>query len=468
MSARILVVDDVEVNVRLLEAKLSAEYFNVLMAYDGHTALKIAQVERPDLILLDVMMPRLDGFETCRRLKADARTRDIPVVMVTALSESADRVRGLEAGADDFLTKPVNDTALFARVRSLVRLRRTMEEWRHREDVYGRFSALMEDDQPTDVQQGGARVLLWEESAFAASRLADMLASQSSEIVRPPAPEDLVPQCDPTIDLVILSMAGKADALRIVSKLRANEASRLVPILLIGDPEELPRVAKGLDLGATDYLLRPLDRNELLARARTQIRRKRLQDRLQENYQKSLSLALTDGLTGLYNRRYFSVHLDGLLARVREGAMGPALLMFDIDLFKRVNDSHGHAAGDLVLREVTARISRHVRSFDLFARYGGEEFVVVLPETPQRVAETVAERLRVVMAEEPIRIGDPEIELQVTISIGLAVTEDSRETATSLLRRADEALYAAKAAGRNRVISNCAGFRALVGAAAVA
>jgi two-component system cell cycle response regulator len=451
MSARILVDDDVEVNVRLLDAKLSAEYFNVLTAFDGFQAIKVAQEEHPDIILLDVMMPRLDGFETCRRLKADPRTCDIPVVMVTALSEPSDRVRGLEAGADDFLTKPVNDIALFSRVRSLVRLRRTMEEWRHREDVYGRFSALIEDGRAAE-DSGPARVLLWEESNIAASRLAEMLSPIAGELVRPAVPEDLAPQCDTTIDLVILNTMGKADALRIVSKLRAQEVSRLVPILLIADPDELPRVAKGLDLGATDYLLRPLDRNELLARARTQVRRKRLQDRLQENYQKSLSLALTDSLTGLYNRRYFTVHLDGLLARVREGAMGPALLMLDIDWFKRVNDDYGHAAGDEVLREVTARITRHVRAFDLLARYGGEEFVVVLPDADRRVAETVAERLRTVVAEQPIKVGQQQAELSITISIGLAVTEDALESSTSLLRRADEALYAAKGRGRNRVV----------------
>src|ERR1700685_2665657 len=181
MSARILVVDDVEVNVRLLDAKLSAEYFNVLAAFDGFQAIKIAQEEHPDIILLDVMMPKLDGFETCRRLKADPRTVDIPVVMVTALTETADRVRGLEAGADDFLTKPVNDIALFARVRSLVRLRRTMEEWRHREDVYGRFSSLMDDHKPTELE-GPARILLWEESNHAAQRLGELLAPLASEI----------------------------------------------------------------------------------------------------------------------------------------------------------------------------------------------------------------------------------------------------------------------------------------------
>ncbi len=452
MSARILVVDDVEVNVRLLEAKLSAEYFNVLTANDGHAALRLARDEHPDIILLDVMMPRLDGFEVCRRLKADPETRAIPVVMVTALSEAADRVRGLEAGADDFLTKPVNDIALFARVRSLVRLRRTMEEWRHREDVYGRFSTLMDGHSAVEME-GPARILLWEESALVANRIAEMLAPLAGEIIRHAAPEDVARDCGPEIDIVILNATGRVDALRIVGKLRAQEASRLVPIILSGDPDALPRVAKGLDLGATDYLLRPLDRNELRARVRTQVRRKRLQDSLQENYQKSLSLALTDGLTGLYNRRYLMVHLDGLLARCAEGAMGPALLLLDIDWFKRVNDTHGHAAGDDVLREVTARVARHVRAFDLFARYGGEEFVVVLPETDQRVAEGVAERLRMVVAERPISIGSPPVDLPITISIGLAVTEDKQETTSSLLGRADEALYAAKAAGRNRVVS---------------
>ena len=448
MSARILVVDDVDVNVKVLEAKLSSEYYQVLSANDGMAALQVAHQEHPDLILLDVMMPRMDGFETCRRLKADPRTADIPVVMVTALSEPSDRLRGLEAGVDDFLTKPVNDVALFARVRSLVRLRRMMEEWRHREEVCGRFNSLVDKD-PAQENTSPGRVLLWDENAFASTRIAEILAPLASEIVRPPQPEELIACCDATIDLVILSMPGKVDALRVVSQLRANEMSRLVPILLIGDPDEMSRLAKGLDLGATDYLVRPLDRNELLARARTQIRRKRLQDQLQENYQKSLALALTDGLTGLYNRRYLSAHLDGLFAGVGENAQGPALLLFDIDWFKRVNDNYGHAAGDDVLKEVANRVLRHVRGFDLVARYGGEEFVVVLPETPLPVALVVAERMRSVVAEKPIEVAGQSAGIPITISIGVAMTRGPQETPESLLRRADEALYAAKNAGRN-------------------
>lgn len=451
MSARILVVDDVDVNVKLLEAKLASEYFNVLAANDGESALRIAQEERPDLILLDVMMPRMDGFEVCRRLKAESRTADIPVVMVTALTETADRVRGLEAGADDFLSKPVNDIALFARVRSLVRLRRMMEEWRHREEVYDQFNALFDKEAATE-DHGPARIVIWEENSFAAARIAELLAPVASEVVRPTSAEDLIHGCDSSVELVILSLAGKLDALRLVSQLRAQEQSRLVPILLIADPSELPRLAKGLDLGATDYLVRPLDRNELIARTRTSVRRKRVQDRLQENYQKSLSLALTDSLTGLYNRRYLSAHLESLLLHVADGAKGPGLLMFDIDFFKRVNDNYGHAAGDAVLREVADRVSRNVRTFDLVARYGGEEFVVVLPETPLQIAVVVAERLRAVISEKPIVVGDGAA-ISVSISVGVAVTRDAGETAAALMRRADEALYTAKAHGRNCVMS---------------
>src|SRR5262249_53618369 len=144
----------------LLEAKLASEYFEVLSAQNGPRALEIAEAELPDIILLDVMMPRMDGFEVCTRLKANARTADIPVVMVTPLSDVADRLRGLEAGADDFLTKPVNDIALFARVRSLVRLKRMMDELRLREEICGAFG---EDTAEEPATEKAARIMLVEE-----------------------------------------------------------------------------------------------------------------------------------------------------------------------------------------------------------------------------------------------------------------------------------------------------------------
>ena len=158
MSARVLVVDDVEPNVRLLEAKLTLEYYDVVTAGDGVTALARAAADQPDIVLLDVMMPGMDGFETCRRLKADPATRHIPVVLVTALDGREDRIRGLEAGADDFVTKPIDDVILFARVRSLVRLKQVMDELREREESGRRLG--VNADGAGRLRGSGGRVLV--------------------------------------------------------------------------------------------------------------------------------------------------------------------------------------------------------------------------------------------------------------------------------------------------------------------
>src|SRR5688572_16444980 len=174
MSARILVVDDIAANVRLLEAKLAAEYFEVVTASSGPEALEIINRNAPDIVLLDVMMPEMDGFEVCARIRANAKTRFLPVVMVTALSDPSDRVRGLEAGADDFLTKPVNDLALFARVRSLVRLKMIMDEWRMREQTSGAFD-LLGTNEPEINEDRNASVLLVEGFAPAAQRVVQVL-----------------------------------------------------------------------------------------------------------------------------------------------------------------------------------------------------------------------------------------------------------------------------------------------------
>jgi two-component system, cell cycle response regulator len=451
MSARVLVVDDVEANVKLLELKLSSEYFDVLSAYNGRTALQIADTELPDVILLDVMMPRMDGFEVCRRLKANPRTADVPVVMVTALSDVANRLRGLAVGADDFLTKPVNDIALFARVRSLARLKRMMEEWRLREEICGRFAGR---DTAAAEDSGPATILIVEEDRFAAGQMADILRSVGHSVTCAAAGVDAQTLLDGDTELVIVSLSiPSCDPLRLVSQCRANEAFRHLPILLIAEDMDLIRVAKGLvDLGANDYLLRPVDRQELLARTGTQIRRKRLQDRLQQNYQRGLSLALTDPLTSLYVRRYGEAHLDELLERVNQEATSAAVLLFDVDHFKQVNDTYGHGAGDDVLRELAARTIKSVRSVDLAVRWGGEEFLVVMPETDLANAAAVAERLRAAVAKDLFTVRSSGEKLAVTISVGVAGATSTGDHRDRLLKRADGALYSAKAAGRNRVV----------------
>ncbi|MGB8843479.1 MAG: PleD family two-component system response regulator [Aliidongia sp.] len=455
MSARVLVVDDIEVNVRLLEAKLLSEYYEVLTASSGPAALEIAMRESPDIVLLDVMMPGMDGLEVCRRLKADPATRYIPVVMVTALSDVADRLRGLEVGADDFLTKPVNDLALFARMRSLIRLKRTLDEWLLREEINGRFAALPGEAGTVDVERlEPGRILVVEDNTLAANKLNQVLQPLARELVLAKTnAEANTLALQSGFDLIVLSMAlERSDPLRLVSQLRAIEQTRQLPVLLIMDEGDYARLAKGLDLGANDYVVRPVDRNELVARARIQMKRKRLQDQLLDNYKRGLTMALTDGLTGLYNRRYLTAHLETLFGRGGAAVKDVAVLMFDIDRFKRVNDTYGHAAGDEVLIEVAKRALSNVRGFDLVARYGGEEFLVVMPESTLVSAAAVADRLRRAVGEHPIAVSCGPGALRVTVSIGVAVTGGEFMPPAQLLKNADDALYAAKHAGRNKIM----------------
>lgn len=454
MTARVLVVDDLLPNVKLLEAKLTSEYFDVVTAGDGPSALASIAQNAPDIVLLDVMMPGMDGFEVCRRIKDDPKTTHIPVVMVTALSDSADRVRGLEAGADDFLTKPLNDTALFARVRSLVRLKMLTDEWRLREQTSGQLGVLQEEKAMSDVDTSGARILIIEDGEIDWMKISETLKTENSDLVHAHNGDEAqtAAMSGPTFDLVIVNLNLRSqDALRLTSHLRAMERTRYTPILLVAEEHDMEKVAKGLDLGVNDYLIKPIDRNELLARVRTQIKRQRYQERLRDNYERSLVMALTDSLTGLYNRRYVTAHLGGMIERHKQTGKPLALLMFDIDFFKKVNDTYGHAAGDEVLVEMSRRVIDHVRSVDTVARLGGEEFVAVLPDTEEEVALVVAERLRYTMAADTFEMKAANVKQNVTISIGVAMLQ-SDDSLDSLMNRSDEALYAAKGAGRNLVV----------------
>jgi two-component system cell cycle response regulator len=250
---------------------------------------------------------------------------------------------------------------------------------------------------------------------------------------------------------MISLLLAEEDGLRLCSQLRSRESTRQIPILLLADEQEMKRVAKGLELGANDYILRPIDRNELLARVRSQIRQKRYQDRLVANYTASLSMALTDALTGLFNRRYVMGHLERLVTRSGEQKKTFAVLMLDIDHFKLVNDTYGHSAGDMVLKEFAHRLSRHMRSFDMVARIGGEEFLVLLPDVDIGMVGTIASRLCAVIADEPIVCTPEGTRITVTTSVGVTLAGENPEPVDAVLKRADTALYRAKNAGRNRV-----------------
>ena len=455
MSARILVVDDIEANVRLLQAKLEAEYYEVLSAPDGPTALILAATEKPDIVVLDVMMPLMDGFTVCRRLKENPETRHIPVVLLTALDGRADRVAGLEAGADEFLTKPIDDVMLFARVRSLTRLKSVIDELREREASGRRMGVIA--GVASRLGGTGGRILIVDDNERQAQRVSGELLLNHRPVVET-RPETALIAARGPVDLVIVNAAAKSfDGLRFAAQVRSDDATRSLPILAIVDFDERPRLVKALEIGVNDVLPRPIDPQELSARVKTQIRRKRYADYLRDNLDQSLELAVTDQLTGLHNRRYMETQLDALVRRAVVGGGDPvALLVIDIDHFKQVNDSFGHGVGDEVLREFAVRLASNVRAIDLAVRFGGEEFVVVMPDTELAYAHRIAERIRRQVAGSPFRVLAGEELLTVTISIGVAASLGEGDTPQTLIRRADEAMYEAKDRGRNRVIAKAA------------
>lgn len=456
MTARVLVVDDIEANVKLLEARLTAEYFETLTAYNGEQALQICAREGADVVLLDVMMPGMDGFEVCRRLKTDPKTQHIPVVMVTALDQPSDKVKGLEAGADDFLTKPVDDLALITRVKNLSRLKMLVDEMFMRASTGKQLGFAPAPSVLGDGSGLGGKILLVEDHARSAERIIETLSAEHTIDLESNPHQALINLPDGGYDMLMVSLSlTGADGLRLCSQLRSLDRMRQLPILIISEPDENARLLRGLDMGVNDYLVRPIDKNEMMARVRTQIRRKRYSDQLRSSLEESVEMAITDALTGLYNRHYMDRHLRTLVDEAVQRGKPLSVLIADIDYFKAVNDTHGHQAGDEVLREFSRRLQKNIRGIDLACRLGGEEFVVMMPETDLTKAYAVGERLRQCIASDPFHLEEDK-QLTVTASVGIATLDGIDDTPEGLLKRSDEALYCAKRDGRNRVVADAA------------
>jgi two-component system cell cycle response regulator len=456
LTARVLIVDDIPTNVKLLEARLVAEYYDVVTASSGAQALDICQTQDIDIVLLDVMMPEMDGFEVCRRLKADPKNQHVPVLMITALDQTSDRVQGLEAGADDFLSKPVDDVQLLARVKSLVRLKSLTDELRVRAQTSQQIAAEDALEAMNSISARDGSILIVDTDRRHAERLAASLSAEHKVDILTEPMDAVFQVAGGNYEVALVSMSlTDFDPLRVCSQIRTVDQARGLPIILIADEADRSQVVRGLDLGINDYISRPVERNELLARVRTQLRRHRYADVLRDSVNSTIALVITDEMTGLYNRRYFDRHMSLVMAKSLEQERDVAVMILDIDHFKSVNDNYGHDVGDAVLREFAARLRRNVRGVDMACRFGGEEFLVLMPDTDVRMAEVVAERVREAVADRPFEVGLSR-PISITISVGMALYENLDDTPEAIIKRADVALYRAKHAGRNRVIVDAA------------
>jgi two-component system, cell cycle response regulator len=450
MTATILIVDDLDANVKLLEAKLLSEYYTVLTATNGLQALKTLEQNKVDIVLLDVMMPEMDGFETCKKIKSNPKTTHIPVVMVTALTDIEDRIKGLEAGADEFLTKPINDTALFARVKSLTRMKTVIDELKLRNETAAELGG-----QVIELKENfsNSKILLLDDDVIQAKNIKASLSSLSKQVQILSSPDDIDSLGSFIPDLVIIScQIDVEDPLRIGVMLRSKPVFKNSVLMLLAEEENISMVIKGMELGINDYFIYPVDESELQARVKTQLRRKQYQDDLRTELEESVDLSTKDGLTGVFNRRYFDIHIKQMSEKSKDSGQKMCMMMLDMDHFKKVNDTYGHQAGDAVLRKLSETLKSSFRVTDLIARYGGEEFVVLLNKVELKDGKRIAEKTRAAIEAIDFVVPGQKQPLKETTSIGIAEL-NSDESVEELIGKVDKALYEAKETGRNKVVT---------------
>ena len=452
MPGRILIIDPIATNRILLKVRLGASNYRVLQASSLKEGLSLTHSTAPDLIVIDDTLIAPD----ITALAALNEAHPCPVVVLTPGEEPNARARLLAAGAADCLQKPVNDALLLARLRSLMRFETTRRETGLRDDT-SRALGLAEDGVGFAPQSQVAVIAATPSLAKDWSQQLRGETSAQITVLSIDAALELT-DADTAPDLFLMAVAEEATSLHLqaITELRSRAATRSAAIIAI-TPEDAPvTAAMALDLGADDIAVCPFNPAEVGLRITTQLRHKHRADQLRATVQHGLQAAVTDPLTGLFNRRYALAHLKQIAQRAADEGTPYAVMILDIDRFKLVNDSHGHAAGDCVLRALSACLCDNLRSIDMVARLGGEEFVIALPGTGETEARIVAERLRKLISDMPVVI-DAKTTLTISVSIGLTIAPaETPEICdpTDLLKQADSALYGAKGNGRNQVIMN--------------
>jgi len=454
MAGQILIADSVATNRIVMKVRLMQACYQVIQAVNSAETLDLARKDLPDLILLDLMIAGQDGVSICKALKNDPQTADIPIIIITDQNNEAAKIRALQAGADDFMTKPLDELTLLARVRSLLRARDTEEELRLRESTSKELGFA---ENASGFQEPVTVAMIGQTNSVAIGWKASLVGKVADTIVVTPKENALVQLADsksPDVYVISCDLEKPDDGLRLLSELRSRAQSRHSAVIMVVPKDGHEKSARALDLGANDLMFEGFSAQELTLRLQTQIKRKRQADRLRETVRDGLRMAVIDPLTGLYNRRYALPHLSRIAERAKTTGREFAVMVLDLDRFKSVNDTYGHNAGDTVLREIATRIKDNLRGVDMVARIGGEEFLLVMPDTSLAQARIAAERLCDLVHGQAVKYGEIPAGISVSVSIGVAMggMPNQADTVDQLIKAADKALYSAKSDGRNQVI----------------
>ncbi|MDN5787375.1 diguanylate cyclase [Pseudorhodobacter sp.] len=456
MSGRILIADDVATNRIVYKVKLGAACYAPLFAETGASCLRLAHQEKPDLILLDMVLPDMSGTEVLHRLRADPATAMIPVVVFSAQDSAALRMEALAAGADDFLTKSVDDLILMARLRNLLRGNEAIADLAS-DSAPIRAMGFAEPISTFRLPGTIAVITHRPETAMHLRRdLSGHLPDQITMISREAALAETGRAASHDIFVIEDNADDPMGGLRLMSELRSHAQTRHAAVCIVKSRLGPAEAAMAYDLGADDVVEACINRQEFGLRLSRLMQRKREADRWRASVRDGLRMAMIDPLTGLYNRRYAIRQLTEIAAKANGSRTPFAVMVMDLDRFKAVNDRFGHPAGDAVLVEVARRMIANIRTGDLLARIGGEEFLIALPETDLAAARVIAERLCNAVQETAFALPGF-APIHITASIGLAICEgvsdwqQEQEQIPHLIERADRALMVAKSGGRNKV-----------------
>lgn len=438
-----------------MKVKMLAAQFSVDACGSRSDAEGLIAKQKPDLILINLSDPIEDRHEFCRELKKNPETAAIAIISVGVADTARARFAALDAGADDVLPRPINDALLLARIRSLLRVRHARHELMLRD---GTSRALGFEEAKCNFEATAHVALLSRHRASG-----DILAAQLNSglvvpVTRLETDTVLANSVSPVPDLFVIDGTQDKDngrgVFRLISDLRSRAETRLSALFVIlphADPEIAALI---LDLGADDAVSMTIADDEMVLRAKALVRQKKLHDKLRDTVRDGLHAAVTDSLTGLYNRRYIEPHLARMAEQAQISQCEFAVMMLDIDHFKSINDRFGHAAGDKVLIEIANRLRENLRAIDLVARVGGEEFMIAMPKTNNDQGQVAANRLRRLISQRPFLLGPDKPVLSVTMSVGVAVGGLQRldpVQISAMCGMADAALYAAKSAGRDKV-----------------
>jgi two-component system, cell cycle response regulator len=478
MPGRILIVDNIPTNRILLRVRLAATFYDVMQAGTGAEALDMVAQHAPDLVLISARLVDCDSLDLCRAItgmtpppQTSQRPPDPfaaagqirpPVLILTAQTDRQLRLAALAAGAEDVLAFPLDDLLLQARLRSLMRVGDAVQETHLRDGTSRTLGfaeaapGLLHPPRICILSDNAADPLPWR---------TDLRKIVSVRITRHDSRHflrEVTAGDTPDLCLIVMENPLVAPGLRLLSELRAHPETRQAATLVILPEADNHIAADTLDLGAGDVLSGAFEEAELGIRITTLIRRKRMADQLRSTLRDGLRAAVTDPLTGLYNRRYALPHLARMADHAAQNGRRFAVMLADLDHFKSINDRFGHAAGDAVLVEVARRLRANLRAVDLIARIGGEEFLLALPDTDRAEARVAARRLCRIIAQDPFDLPGHATPVAVTVSIGVAmgqrlpqlqqaVDDPLHDTVQRLINQADRALYGAKACGRNQV-----------------